>query len=198
MKNITVFIYATVIGVIILFIVMTIGGKTNRSMELKSNMPSAVETALESSMVKQNYEVNNNSELLADYAETMAMAVDSNADLGIDVMNINYAQGLLSVKTSEKFKHPNGNDGSVSDQRTVILNKLVEEEKHVYTVRYYKTADDVGITLYKKYEVQEGTSVPVPVDPIMEEKTFSGWIGSAGESLSDPVTADLIIYGEWY
>jgi hypothetical protein len=133
--------------------------------------------------------------MLSDFAESMSMAMDSNGALEMKVMGVNFDKGLLSVNMNEKFTNPNGNAGLIKDSgRTVILNKLTEDQVETFTITFYKNEGDTEI--YKKYILNEGDTIPLPAEPSQDGKTFTGWVCSTG-SLSDPVSSDMECYGQW-
>ena len=163
-------------------------------MELKSNLPSAAEETAENLLTKK-YDVADKNQLEADFLETLAYAIDSDSDIRLKVNAADTAKQLLSVSVKEEFKHPNGKDGSVSYDRTVIVNKLKEEVPEVCRVSYYLSDTDC----YKCYEVLTGDVVPVPKDPVMEGKAFAGWTDTDGNVL-DPdmtITQDTAYYAGW-
>lgn len=67
---------------------------------------------------------------------------------------------------TEEFKHPNGKPGTVSYDRTAVVNKLQEEVPEICLVRYYLSDTDC----YKCYEVLNGDGVPVPKIRYRKEK----------------------------
>ena len=52
---------------------------------------------------------------------------------------------------------------------------------------------------YKCYEVLTGDVVPVPKDPVLEEKTFIGWFDAEGNALDQSmmVTQNTAYYAKW-
>ena len=194
MKLIIRAIVTTCIAGVIFLTIMAVSGRMNRSMELKSNLPSAVEETAENLLTKK-YDVTDKNQLEADFLETLTYAIDSDSDIWLKVNAADTAKQLLSVSVKEEFKHPNGKDGSVSYDRTVIINKLKEEVPEVCQVSYYLSDTDC----YKCYEVLTGDVVPVPKDPVMEGVTFTGWMDADGSAL-DPdmtITQDTAYYAGW-
>ncbi len=97
----------------------------------------------------------------------------------------------------EEFKHPNGKDGTVSYDRTVIVNKLKEEEPEICQVSYYLSSTDTDD--YKCYEVLTGDVIPVPKNPVLEGKNFMGWFDAEGNALDQSmiVTQNTVYYAKW-
>ena len=161
---------------------------------MKSNLPSAAEETAENLLTKK-YDVMDKAQLEADFLETLADTLDSDSDIRLKVNAADTAKQLLSVSVKEEFKHPNGKDGSVSYDRTVIVNKLKEEVPEICQVSYYLSDTDC----YKCYEVLTGDVVPVPKDPVMEGKTFTGWMDADGNALDPDMTIaqDTAYYAKW-
>ena len=165
-------------------------------MELKSNLPSVAEETAENLLTKK-YNVTDKNQLEADFLETLAYAIDSDSDIRLKINAADTEKQLLSVSVKEEFKHPNGKDGTVSYDRTVIVNKLKEEEPEICQVSYYLSNTDTDY--YKCYEVLTGDVIPVPKNPVLEGKNFTGWTDADGNAL-DPdmtITQDTAYYAGW-
>lgn len=182
-------------GVIFLTI-MAVSGRMNRSLELKSNLPSAAEETAENLLTKK-YNVTDKNQLEADFLETLAYAIDSDSDIRLKVNAADKEKRLLSVSVTEEFKHPNGKPGTVSYDRTAVVNKLQEEALETYQVSYYLTNTDTEC--YKCYTVHADDMVPVPKDPVVEGKIFTGWADAEGNALDQnmTMTQDAAYYAVW-
>lgn len=196
MKLIIRAIVTTCIAGVIFLTIMAVSGRMNRSMELKSNLPSAAEETAENLLTKR-YDVTDKNQLEADFLETLAYAIDSDSDIRLKVNAADTDKQLLSVSITEEFKHPNGKLGTVSYDRTAVVNKLSKEEPEVYKVNYYLSDADPGY--YKCYTVLKDDVIPIPRDPVLEGKTFTGWTDTDGNAL-DPdmtITQDTAYYAGW-
>ena len=196
MKLIIRAIVTTCIAGVIFLTIMAVSGRMNRSMELKSNLPSAAEGTAENLLTKK-YDVTDKAQLEADFLETLADTLDSDSDIRLKVNAADTAKQLLSVSVKEEFKHPNGKDGTVSYDRTVIVNKLKEEEPEICQVSYYLSSTDTDD--YKCYEVLTGDVIPVPKNPVLEGKNFMGWFDAEGNALDQSmiVTQNTVYYAKW-
>ncbi len=196
MKLIIRAVVATCIAGVIFLTIMAVSGRMNRSMELKSNLPSAAEETAENLLAKK-YDVADKSQLEADFLETLAYAIDSDSDIRLKVNAADKEKQLLSISVTEEFKHPNGKPGTVSYDRTAVVNKLQEEVLETYQVSYYLTNTDTDC--YKCYTVHADDMIPVPRDPVAEGKNFTGWTDADGNAL-DPdmtITQDTAYYAGW-
>lgn len=182
-------------GVIFLTI-MAVSGRMNRSMELKSNLPSVAEETAENLLTKK-YNVTDKNQLEADFLETLAYAIDSDSDIRLKVNAADKEKRLLSVSVTEEFKHTNGKPGTVSYDRTAVVNKLQEEVLETYQISYYLTNTDTEC--YKCYTVHADDMVPVPKDPVVEGKIFTGWADAEGNALDQnmTMTQDAAYYAVW-
>lgn len=119
----------TVFGIIlaIIFIItlacnMTVSGRNVRQNELDQALnraiKQAVETLVEDSAVSDE-------ELAADLAEGILTGIESDTDIKIDVIACDASKGILSVRTTAFYKHINGKRGTVTADRTVILEEYL-------------------------------------------------------------------------
>ena len=196
MKLIIRAIVTTCIAGVIFLTIMAVSGRMNRSMELKSNLPSAAEETAENLLTKK-YDIADKNQLEADFLETLAYAIDSDSNIRLKVNAADKEKQLLSVSVTEEFKHPNGKPGTVSYDRTAVVNKLQEEALETYQVSYYLTNTDTEC--YKCYTVHADDMVPVPKDPVAEGKTFTGWADAEGNALDQnmTMTQDAVYYAVW-
>ena len=196
MKLIIRAVVTTCIAGVIFLTIMAVSGRMNRSMELKSNLPSTAEETVENLLAKK-YDVADKNQLEADFLETLAYAIDSDSNIRLKVNAADKEKQLLSVSVTEEFKHPNGKPGTVSYDRTAVVNKLQEEVLETYQVSYYLTNTDTDC--YKCYTVHADDMVPVPKDPVAEGKTFTGWADAEGNALDQnmTMTQDAAYYAVW-
>ena len=196
MKLIIRAIVTTCIAGVIFLTIMAVSGRMNRSMELKSNLPSAAEETAENLLAKK-YDVADKNQLEADFLETLADTLDSDSDIRLKVNAANKEKQLLSVNVTEEFKHPNGKQGTVSYDRTAVVNKISEEEPETYKVSYYLSEADSDC--YKYYTVLKDEAVPVPKDPVAEGRSFAGWVDAEGNALDQnmAITQNAAYYAKW-
>lgn len=196
MKLIIRAIVTTCIAGVIFLTIMAVSGRMNRSMELKSNLPSAAEETAENLLTKK-YDIADKNQLEADFLETLAYAIDSDSNIRLKVNAADKEKQLLSVSVTEEFKHTNGKPGTVSYDRTAVVNKLQEEVLETYQISYYLTNTDTEC--YKCYTVHADDMVPVPKDPVVEGKTFTGWADAEGNALDQnmTMTQDASYYAVW-
>jgi len=193
MKNIVLVTVNTILGVIMLMIVMTVYGRVNRSMELQSNLSSVVEETVENLTINNKYNIGNTSEFLADFIEALCMSMETESDIIVDILQCDKEKGILAVKVTAEYKHPNGKIGTVMCERNVILNRLQEECIQSHRVSFY-----IGDKLYKEYVVKEGNVISAPAEPKSSAGMFFGWIDENGgqADFTHGVTQDMSYFAD--
>lgn len=195
MKQIAVLFSVFFLGVITIVSVMASGGRSNREMELADNLPAAVEETVSELMEEKNYDITSENEMIADMVEDLSRKLDSNSDITVNIENIDEAKGLMSIKVVASYQHPNGKEGSVSCERTVVFNKLQDDPAELCQVRFL--VDDARI--YKTCNVWPGDTVSAPSEPTVSGKTFDCWVDVEGNPVdfTQPVTQSQFYYAKY-
>lgn len=195
MKQIAVLFSVFFLGVITIVSVMASGGRSNREMELADNLPAAVEETVSDLMEEKNYDITSENEMIADMVEDLSRKLDSNSDITVNIENIDVAKGLMSIKVVASYQHPNGKEGSVSCERTVVFNKLQDDLAELCQVRFL--VDDART--YKTCNVWPGDTVSAPSEPTVSGKTFDCWVDVEGNPVdfTQPVTQSQIYYAKY-
>lgn len=195
MKQIAVLFSVFFLGVITIVSVMVSGGRSNREMELADNLPAAVEETVSDLMEEKNYDITSENEMIADMVEDLSRKLDSNSDITVNIENIDVAKGLMSIKVVASYQHPNGKEGSVSCERTVVFNKLQDNPAELCQVRFL--VDDARI--YKTCNVWPGDTVSAPSEPTVSGKTFECWVDVEGNPVdfTQSVTQSQIYYAKY-
>lgn len=187
MKKIAFGIACGVTALYVFVMMLTVYGRNMRRQETDTALSQAVDSTLSSVMSGKNYEIEDNESFVADFLKALLIHANSDSDISVVILEADYEYGILSVEVTEKFAHPNGREGSVSEVRTVIFDKEVKEEKEVRTVAFYSAENE----LYKEYELPKNSVCPVPVPPVKEGSSFRGWrfvSGGTGAAQSMEVT----------
>lgn len=200
MKNIATMAVSIMLGGIMLMIVMALQGRTNRSMEINSNLSSVIEETVEIMILDEKYTISNYDEFIADFASELSEKLDTESNIIIKVLNADIERGLLSIKVIEEYSHPNGKKGTVECERNVILNKVNEDAPETHTVKFFLKKEDIDNDRpYKVCQVHSGDVVSIPAEPTSVEAAFAGWLdpNDYAADFSVPVTGDLIYYAAW-
>lgn len=194
MKQIAVLFSVFFLGVIAIVSVMASGGRSNREMELADNLPAAVEETVSELMEEKNYDITSENEMIADMVEDLSRKLDSNSDITVNIENIDVTKGLMSIKVVASYQHPNGKEGSVSCERTVVFNKLQDDPAELCRVRFL-----VDARTYKTCNVWPGDTVSAPSEPTVYGKTFDCWVDVEGNPVdfTQPVTQSQVYYAKY-
>lgn len=168
-------------------------------MELKSNLSSVAEETAE--RMGSSPEYDSRQRLEAEVIKQLTERMDAMADITVEMGKTDVEQGLLAMKVTELWKHPNGKTGTVQEKRVVILNQLEVPEIKEVTVTFYmsKEAMENGGACYKCCFLYEGDTVPAPADPVKQGASFDGWRDSSDymADFSVPVQQDIVYYAAW-
>lgn len=194
MKNIAAMFGVFFLGILVVACVMTSSGRSNREMELADNLPAAVEETVSELMEEKNYDITSENEMIADMVEDLSRKLDSNSDITVNIENIDEAKGLMSIKVVASYQHPNGKEGSVSCERTVVFNKLQDDPAELCRVRFL-----VDARTYKTCNVWPGDTVSAPSEPTVSGKTFDCWVDVEGNPVdfTQPVTQSQVYYAKY-
>lgn len=118
-------ILAVILGflfVLFLASTMTVSGRGVRQNELEQAVNRAVEQTA-ARMKEEGYGAVSDQEILAELNESILRGINSDCALEIRVLECGQQAGVLSVQAVGRFRHPNGKEGSVSAERTVVWEK---------------------------------------------------------------------------
>ncbi len=200
MKNGVMLLVSGAIGILVFAMVMTICGHMDRSTELQENLSTAAEGALQGAV--HGNAIKNDHALLAECIGRMAVALDADTDMVIDVFGIDSKKGILALRMSGAYIHPNGMKGSTEWQRVVIREEGAEKEAmKVCEVSFYMSKEAMSgeKECYKKYYVPKGGKVTMPVEPQKDGMVFAGWrdVNDYIADFSQPVDQRISYYAAW-
>ena len=125
MKNVFLGFGITICAIISIVIVMTLCGTNMRQNELNRAVDIALQDTVENQFDSKTYSVSSNDEFIADFIEALLVQINSDCTVKINILDVDYQKGLLSVEVIEKYKHPIGTEGEVSVKRTVIMEQYM-------------------------------------------------------------------------
>ena len=123
MKSVFLGFGITICSIISIVIVMTLCSTNIRQNELNRAVDSAIKDTVENQFDDTTYSVNSNDEFVADFMEALLVQINSDCSVVVNVLDVDYQKGLLSVEVIEKYIHPIGTEGKVSVKRTVIMEQ---------------------------------------------------------------------------
>ena len=198
MKNVVTMLLNISCGILLLLILLTLAGRMNHSMEIKSNLSSITEETVE----KMGNGVYSSKQVAeAQIAGELIERMESMADIMLEIEKTSVEKGLLAVKVTESWKHPNGKTGTVQDSRIAIFNQLDVPKIKEITVKFYMSKEDMEKeeSCYKCLYLYEGDKIAVPMAPVKNGLVFDGWRDSSDyiADFSVPVQQDIVYYAAW-
>ena len=152
-----------------IFMILTTNGRATRKKELSQSLAEAVESSLDEAFLKHTYSINNAEEFVADFLQYILVKTNSNSNVTVNVLDIDYEKGMVALEITGRFKHPNGADGVVSVQKTVLLEQPEELPEGYYRVTYY-----VKNKVYMEMVMKEGEMLQEPDSGYIEGFRFWG------------------------
>lgn len=127
MKNTVIVVCSILFGAFTLLLIMLMGGKTNRKMEIKNDLPIVVEDAVDNLLLAKHYSIADRNEFLADVVSELSCLLDNDCDIMIEVTGADAEKGLLSVRITAGYTQPDGTEKEIVCDKTVILNKSASD-----------------------------------------------------------------------
>lgn len=124
MRNIILEFGITICSIISIVIIMTLCGTNMRQNELNRAIDSALIDTVENQFDETTYSVNSNAEFTADFMEALLVQINSDSTVVVNILEVDYQKGLLSVEVIEKYRHPIGTQGQIFAKRTVIMEQF--------------------------------------------------------------------------
>lgn len=203
MKNSGIFLTILVGLIICIAILFSAADRNSRQTEAENGLRNAIENAVENlSESKKDYTVANADEYIADFIEQLLLEVDSNSDISIEILEADYEKNLLSVAVTEEFTYINGKKGTITCEKTIIMDEPVQEETVFHTIAFYLTDEAGKEVIFKEYQVGAGTQFGLSLmeAPTTEGKTFDKWVDLSGQELNQSqltVDQDYSFFAMW-
>lgn len=162
-------------GIVSILTIFTIDGRRIRNQEATDSLRSAIESTMQN-LKDVTYDIDNNQMFIADFIQALAIQIESDSTIQVNVQDVDYEKGLLSIEVIEHFTHPNGKPGTVSCVRSVILEQKETTDSTSDTEQVtiiYRYPDN---SIYKQFNIVKGSEIIIPKDPSMNGKTFTGWM----------------------
>lgn len=197
----------TVIGTVIT------ESRTNRENNVQQSLKRATKAAVKAVLDEQSYTIDSNEQFVAAVAQQLCNNLisnsqvhydkatgiyeasmskgadntvpDPNLKLTLEVVEADYAKGLLCFNVVEEYTNPIGTVGTCEYATTVIFDKA--QEYMQYTIQYYN-ANNIMVG---NYIVKEGDKWPVPSSAITDSYHITSWgavLGGSGTRFVPPAT----------
>lgn len=169
-------------------ILLTIYEQNTRQNELEDSLSVAIEQSLENLKTKQNYSIANTDEFIADFVQNLIVAIESDSDIKIEILNVDFEKGLLDVNVVETFVQPNGSKNTVSCRKTVILEEYMGMSAQYFMVKFLTPQEVPGgeFIEFKTYSISSGSLMIIPsTSPLQEGYSFVGWSQTKPDESND-------------
>lgn len=74
----------------------------------------------------ESTDIGSDQEMIAEIIKNIVIEYDSNSDVEVRIISLDSRNGLLDLEIIQTFKHSNGEEETVSERRTVILEDYRE------------------------------------------------------------------------
>lgn len=182
MKHIIYAVSTVILMIIVFATVITVSGRGERNTEMADNLATVMEQTVDNLMSNnKQYEITSYNDFVSDFLENLSVTLDTDSDITVNVLSADQVKGILSIEVIETYKHPNGEIGTVSCNKTVILESYEEDTKSTYQITYKVNGD-----VYKEYDIQQDKPLIEPKSPTIDGKTFQYWVNE-----EDSIKADI-------
>lgn len=169
--------------------VFTVSGRNIRKSELDKSLSNAIEQTMEVVYLGKTYSINNKDELVADFTGNLLSQFGSNANVDVNILNIDFVNGCLDVQATEKFKHFTGKEGKITIRKTVIFEQYKDPNNKFYQVKFLNQDGSLFKQLQVYNEGRLNAPTPGPANLIRwEQLDNTGWDGDFSKII---VTQDL-------
>ena len=127
MKNVINGIVMAMITFLVMAAVMVVSGRSIRKNELEKALEQATEQAVEQLNQKGSQRISRE-EFLEIFKENLSMGIESDSEVVVSIMAADPEKGILSVQAEENYQNPLGNQEKIKAHRTVIVEKLQQNE----------------------------------------------------------------------
>ena len=100
--------------------IISVDSKATREDELQKAVSAATKQAVQQSQIDGQTEIKSNQDMIEFFTNTLCLGINSKGDLSIEVMGVDYKQGMLDVLVTEKFQYINGKTGKIMARKCAI------------------------------------------------------------------------------
>lgn len=119
-KKALISVFSILIIVLFFLISFTLHGRNVRQTELDNALTVSIKQAMDVLQADKGKPASED-EWKMIFLQSLASQIESESELMVNILEIDMEKGILSVEAVLKYTHPIGTEGSVSAQRTAIL-----------------------------------------------------------------------------
>ncbi len=169
MKNIIIGIASLVLLILITLINAETYGRSARETELENALNASIEYAVQELRNSRKITPTSNEEFISFFMENMTKMLNSRSNVEIEVIDVDYKKGYLTIRATEQYNHLNGNEGKVTVTKTALIDeyKTVENGQIIKRLSqitvYWLIRDnhEDEIEMKKTYEVKDNETIKI-------------------------------------
>lgn len=171
MRNIVIGICSFSFLILLLMTGYTVAARQTRTNQLEAALNHAMQKIMENEDYPKANRPQSDEELVAMFEQLFISQLSAKATYKVSILDVDCEKGLLSVEVTQDYPHLNGQNGSITIQKTVIRDKLATDPLYgTCQVSYY-----LGDNIYRRYEQNAGEAIVVPRNPYAQDAVFLGW-----------------------
>ena len=120
MKQAIIVIGIAVIMIIVSLTLLSVESKTDRQDELDRVVAAAVKQTVKDSQIEKQTSITSDKEMIAQFIQNVCTSINSDGDLHIQVMGVDYKEGMLDVLVTESYYYLNGKQGQIKTRKCAI------------------------------------------------------------------------------
>lgn len=120
MKQAIIVVGIAVLIMLVSLTLLSVESRTDRQDELDRVVSAAVKQTVKDSQIEEQSNITSNKEMVAQFIQNMCTSINSDGNLQIEVMGVDYKEGMLDVLVTEKFLYPNGKQGKITTRKCAI------------------------------------------------------------------------------
>lgn len=120
---ITCFSLIIILGLVVL-INSSIYSKNARKHETEQSLRYAVDNTIDTFLSVNDISISNADEMIASLCRHIILQITSDSEITVNILDVDFHEGLIDIEVVETFRYPNGKKGEVSYRRTVIVDKI--------------------------------------------------------------------------
>lgn len=120
MKQVIIVIGIAVLIMIVSLTLLSVESKTDRQDELDRVVAAAVKQTVKDSQIENQTSITSDKEMVAQFIQNVCTSITSDGDLQVQVMGVDYKEGMLDVLVTEKFSYLNGKKTQIKTRKCAI------------------------------------------------------------------------------
>jgi len=182
MKNIMYAVVAVMVIFLVVFTLITIQNKDVRSDETTNALEEIVDSTVKTVIADNSFTIADNDTFVASIIEGIASQIDSDADVVVNILDIDYEKKAVHLEVIEQYTNESGELSTASCETTVIYDETYDaglDEDYVICY-FFLTQDDLTTYLSDRenntgliYAKKKGHGEETTTLPTMTTDSFS-------------------------